>query len=65
MQEKISFKNRRAQTLAGVLHRPESGPTRACAVFAHCFTCTKNSKAAVRISEALRSEEHTSELQSR
>ncbi len=53
MQENISFENRRAQTLAGVLHRPVSGPTRACAVFAHCFTCTKNSKAAVRISEAL------------
>ncbi|MGA9572617.1 MAG: hypothetical protein WBS20_01585, partial [Lysobacterales bacterium] len=53
MREKISFENRRAQTLAGVLHRPESGSTRACAIFAHCFTCTKNSKAAVRISEAL------------
>ena len=53
MQEKISFENRCAQTLAGVLHRPVSGATRACAVFAHCFTCTKNSKAAVRISEAL------------
>lgn len=53
MKENISFDNRRAQTLAGVLHRPTSGPARACAIFAHCFTCTKNSKAAVRISEAL------------
>lgn len=53
MQKNISFENRRAQTLAGVVHRPVSGPTRACAIFAHCFTCTKNSKAAVRISEAL------------
>jgi putative redox protein len=56
MQEHITFENRKAQTLAGVLHRPEAGQPRACAVFAHCFTCTKSSKAAVRISEALASE---------
>jgi uncharacterized OsmC-like protein/alpha/beta superfamily hydrolase len=53
MQEKITFENRKSQTLAGVLHMPETGQTHACAIFAHCFTCTKNSRAAVRISEAL------------
>jgi len=56
MQENISFDNRRQQTLAGVLHMPETGQPLACAVFAHCFTCTKNIKAAVRISEALAAE---------
>lgn len=56
MQEKITFKNRRSQVLAGVLHKPEGINPHTCAVFAHCFTCTKNSKAAVRISEALASD---------
>jgi putative redox protein len=53
MQENIKFENRRGQALAGVLHQPEGRKAHACAVFAHCFTCTKNNKAAVRISEAL------------
>lgn len=56
MQEKITFKNRQAQVLAGVLHKPEGRKAHACAVFAHCFTCSKNSKAAVSISEALATE---------
>ena len=56
MQENITFENRQAQVLSGVLHTPDNGQTRACALFAHCFTCTKNSKAAVRISEALAAE---------
>ena len=56
MQENITFKNRQAQTLSGVSHKPSNGQARACALFAHCFTCTKNSKAAVRISEALAAE---------
>jgi putative redox protein len=56
MQENITFENRQAQVLSGVLHTPANGQTRACALFAHCFTCTKNSKAAVRISEALAAE---------
>jgi len=56
MQEKITFENRQGQTLAGVLHMPENVQAYACAVFAHCFTCTKNSKAAVRIAEALAGE---------
>ena len=38
--------------LSGALTRP-AGPTRAVALFAHCFTCTKQSHAAVRVSEEL------------
>ena len=43
MQKKITFENRNAQALAGVLHLPESGQPHACAIFAHCFTCNKTS----------------------
>ena len=42
MQSKISFENSDGQALAGILHTPEEGPARAAALFAHCFTCTKN-----------------------
>ena len=42
-----------ALTLRGVLHRPDAGGIRACVLFAHCFTCTKNIKAAVNIADAL------------
>ena len=56
MQENITFRNRRAQTLSGVLHKPATGPSRSCAVFAHCFTCSKNNRAATRISKALADE---------
>ncbi|HEY4164855.1 MAG TPA: alpha/beta fold hydrolase [Dongiaceae bacterium] len=40
------------QKLSGRLDLPDS-PPRGYALFAHCFTCTKNSLAAVRISRAL------------
>jgi uncharacterized OsmC-like protein/alpha-beta hydrolase superfamily lysophospholipase len=40
------------QTLSGRLELPD-GPVRAYALFAHCFTCTKKSVAAVRITRAL------------
>lgn len=40
------------QILAGRLDVPD-GPMRAYVLFAHCFTCTKNSIAAVRIARAL------------
>lgn len=53
MSENISFQNRSNVTLSGVIHTPLTGPTIACALFAHCFTCTKNSMAAVRVAEAL------------
>jgi putative redox protein len=56
MQQNLKFTNREGQTLAGVLHAPDVAPPRASAVFAHCFTCTKNIKAAVRIADALAGE---------
>lgn len=56
MQEKLSFENQRGEQLSGVLHLPEAGRTEAVALFAHCFTCTKNIRAAVHIAEALAAE---------
>lgn len=50
--ENIEFPNGRGQTLAARLDRPD-GAARATALFAHCFTCDKTAKAAVRISRAL------------
>ena len=54
--DRLKFVNRNDQQLSGVLHKPESGSTRAYALFAHCFTCTKNIKAAVNIADALADE---------
>jgi len=51
--EKFDFRNAQGHTLAARLDRPE-GPTRAVALFAHCFTCGKDNKAARRIGEGLR-----------
>jgi uncharacterized OsmC-like protein/alpha-beta hydrolase superfamily lysophospholipase len=53
MQEKVKFESSGGATLSGVLHRPDVGSPKAFALFAHCFTCTKNIKAAVNIAEAL------------
>ncbi len=39
--------------LAGLLESSDSGPVRAYALFAHCFTCSKDIAAASRISRAL------------
>ena len=51
--ERIRFKNRTGLQLAGLIDRPDGIPTRAMAVFAHCFTCTKNLKAVGNIARAL------------
>jgi putative redox protein len=48
----VNFPNADGEQLAGILDTP-AGEIRACALFAHCFTCTKNIRAAARISEAL------------
>ncbi len=48
-----TFTNSRGQQLAARLERP-GGPVRATAVFAHCFTCSKDLRAARRIGTALR-----------
>ena len=50
---KLFFENRSGQTLSAVLHTPQTGVTKAYAVFAHCFTCTKNIRAAIHIADAL------------
>jgi putative redox protein len=50
--ERIEFRNPRGHKLAARLDQPD-GVARSFALFAHCFTCDKSSKAAVRISRAL------------
>lgn len=49
---KFDFKNDRGEILTGRLELPDGTPT-SYAIFAHCFTCSKNAKAATRISKAL------------
>ena len=49
---KVQFDNEAGGTLAGLLDMPAK-PTQHYALFAHCFTCTKNLKAATNISRAL------------
>jgi uncharacterized OsmC-like protein/esterase/lipase len=51
--ERFDFPNPQGQTLAALLDRPD-GPTRAVALFAHCFTCGKDNKAARFIAEGLK-----------
>lgn len=53
--EKFSFSGADGQTLDGRLEKPLYGPARAVALFAHCFTCTKQSRAATHIASALAS----------
>ena len=50
--ESIQFENRVGLTLAGLIDHAH-GVSRATALFAHCFTCTKNLKAANHIAAAL------------
>lgn len=50
--KKISFTGAQGHELAALLDLP-AGPVRAYAVFAHCFTCSKDVFAASRISGAL------------
>ncbi|MEM1081975.1 MAG: bifunctional alpha/beta hydrolase/OsmC family protein [Pseudomonadota bacterium] len=50
---KITFQNRIGQSLVGNLERPPGGHWQATALFAHCFTCSRNIKAARTISRAL------------
>ncbi|MFU8831973.1 MAG: alpha/beta hydrolase family protein [Wenzhouxiangella sp.] len=49
---KIQFSNRSGIRLAGNLERP-SGSVRATALFAHCFTCGRDLRAAREITKAL------------
>ena len=53
MQKKnVTFENSAGEKLAGILDLPLAKP-RAYALFAHCFTCSKNLRAATNISRAL------------
>ena len=48
----VSFPNADGQPLSGILDRPLGEPA-AYALFAHCFTCSKDLKAAVNISRSM------------
>ena len=51
--KKLEFTNDAGQRLAARMDLPEDSPPVAYALFAHCFTCSKNIKAAAHISRAL------------
>lgn len=51
--QRVWFDNDEGARLAAVLDRPDNGNPVACALFAHCFTCSKNYKAMVHVSRAL------------
>jgi len=53
---KITFPNNRGEQLAALLDLPEDETPIAYALFAHCFTCTKNLKASANIASALNRE---------
>ncbi len=50
--ERVRFTNAQGVSLAGILEWPQQ-PPRAYAVFSHCFTCTKDLKAIVKISRQI------------
>jgi putative redox protein len=52
--ERFDFANAQGEKLAALLGRPD-GPIRAVALFAHCFTCGKDNKAARLIAHGLTS----------
>src|SRR6201993_3105801 len=52
--ERFDFANAQGEKLAALLDRPD-GPIRAVALFAHCFTCGKDNKAARLIARGLTS----------
>lgn len=51
--KKISFKNADGEELSASLELPADGKPKAYAIFAHCFTCSKNLSAVVNISRSL------------
>ena len=50
--ERLTIPTTRGYELSGALELP-SGLVRGAAVFAHCFTCTKQSRAAIEVTRAL------------
>ncbi len=53
--EKFQFTNAAGIKLDGRLEHPVTGKIRGVALFAHCFTCTKSSRGATKITAALAS----------
>ncbi|WP_394750544.1 bifunctional alpha/beta hydrolase/OsmC family protein [Spongiimicrobium salis] len=51
--QKVTFKNSEGQTLVGRLETPTNRHPHNFAIFAHCFTCTKNLSAVKNISRGL------------
>lgn len=51
--EPFVFEGERGHRLEGRIERPRHGAPRAVAIFAHCFTCGKDSRAATFITRAL------------
>jgi uncharacterized OsmC-like protein/alpha/beta superfamily hydrolase len=51
--ERLTFPGAQGGLLAARLELPAGRPPVACALFAHCFTCSKDSRAAVTISRSL------------
>ncbi len=49
----ISFQNASGETLSGRLDLPLGATPEAYALFAHCFTCSKHTKAVAAVSQAL------------
>ena len=54
MPRKFEFKNQHGETLSGTLEEPTAGSSRGVALFAHCFSCSRNVLAASRVSRGLR-----------
>lgn len=52
LSDEFHFQNRNGEQLSGRLERP-AGDFRGCAIFAHCFTCSKHTRATTAISRAL------------
>ena len=50
--QRVYFENPRGQRLAGIIDLPDEQPL-GIALFSHCFTCTKDLKAIVRVSRGL------------
>ena len=50
---RVNFHNAAGTRLGGIVDLPQEGEPRAFALFAHCFTCTKDLKAIVRVSRGL------------